>query len=263
MSRTIRSTEATTRACSIRKTSARRARTLSSGVCGPTDRHGTPSGDHAVGAPARRAARRGAGPPLHRPDRSHVDVATLVEPDLLGPLDGLLPAVAVDQVEAPQRLLGLGEGTVHDLALAGLDAEAAPVGVGAQPLAVDHLAGRAQLLGEAAVALDHGLHLGGSRRSLVLVGTDQQQVSHRQPPYREWSGPRIGLHLYDAGDSPESTAGQAERLDRATVAFPFRASQTTTGTGGMARTASHTGGPGKSQPPPFRSARARHSTPYL
>src|SRR5207247_677645 len=90
--------------------------------------------------------------PSHRPDREHVDVTTFTERDLLCPLHGLLHRVAVDEVEAAQDLFRLGEGTVRDLALSGLEADAAGLRVGTQALAVGHLPGRLELPGEAAPA---------------------------------------------------------------------------------------------------------------
>src|SRR5207247_10939622 len=81
----------------------------------------------------------------HLPDRPHLDEAALAERNLLRPLDGFLLGVALDQVEATQGLLRLGEGAVHDLAVPGLEADAGGVAVRAQALAVDHLAGGPQL----------------------------------------------------------------------------------------------------------------------
>src|SRR6185503_816972 len=207
MSRTIRSTEATTRACSIRKTSARRVRTLSSGVGGPTNRDGTPSRVHAGGAPAGSPSRRRVAPLSHRPDRSHLDETALAQRDLLRPFHRFLLGIALDQVEAAQGLLGLGEGPVHELALPGLEADAAAVTIGAQALAVDHLAGCPELLGEAAVSLHDGLHVGLGRGELVLVGADEQQIAHRSASCQNGSGRRTDSHLYDADGPPESTPG--------------------------------------------------------
>src|SRR5207245_9720784 len=99
-------------------------------------------------------------PPPHLHDRPNHDEATLAARDLLRPHDAFLLGVALDQVEATQGLLRLGEGAVHDLAMTGLDADAAGVAVWTQALAHDHLAGRLQLVGEAPVALHDGLHLG-------------------------------------------------------------------------------------------------------
>src|SRR5438552_13130882 len=159
MSRTIRSTDATTRPYSRRNTSATRACTPSD-ICprsfDPTARHDTRR-PQAAGDLTRRS---------HLPDRPHLDEATLAERNLLRPLDGFLLGVALDQVEAAQGLLRLGEGTVHDLALPGLEADAAGVAVRAQALSVDHLAGRLQLRAEALVALHHGLHLALGGRGL-------------------------------------------------------------------------------------------------
>src|SRR5262250_1416880 len=109
-------------------------------------------GRRDVWGPATRHSDQGASDGrLHRPDRPHVDVPAVAQRDLLGPLDRLVLALAVDEVEAPEGLLGLGERPVHDLALAGLEANPAAVAVGPQALAVHHLAGGAQLLGEAAM----------------------------------------------------------------------------------------------------------------
>src|SRR5215510_10163836 len=88
---------------------------------------------------------------LHRPDREHVDVAVLAQRDLLRPLDRFLHRVAVAEVEPAEDLFRLGEGPVGDLTLAGLEADAGRLGIGAQAFAVDHLLGRLQLLGEALV----------------------------------------------------------------------------------------------------------------
>src|SRR4029453_13742956 len=71
---------------------------------------------------------------LHLPDGDHVDEAAFQERDLLSPLHGFLLRRRLDQVEAAQRLLGLGEGAVHDLPVAGLDTDAAGVSVRAQAL---------------------------------------------------------------------------------------------------------------------------------
>src|SRR5437867_13005362 len=162
MSRTIRSTDATTRPYSRRNTSATRACTPSD-ICprsiDPTDRHDTRR-PQTAGDLTRRS---------HLPDRPHLDEATLAERDLLRPLDRFLPGVALDQVEAAQGLLRLGEGAVHDLALPGLEADATGVAVRAQALPHDHLAGGLELVAEAPVALDDGLHLGPRRRGGVLV----------------------------------------------------------------------------------------------
>jgi len=79
------------------------------------------------------------------PDRPHLDEAPLAKRDLLRPLDRFLPGVALDQVEAAQGLLRLGEGAVHDLALPGLEADATGVAVRAQALPHDHLAGGLEL----------------------------------------------------------------------------------------------------------------------
>src|SRR6185503_11102845 len=154
MSRTIRSTEATTRPYSSRNVSATRAGTPPSAVC--------PRGIDPTGRWYSK---------LHLPDRSYVDEAVGAERDLLRPLEGFLLAGALDQVEAAQHFLRLGEGAIGDLALSSLRADAAGVGVRPQALAHDHLAGRAQLFGEAHVALRHG-GLG------LLVGTDEQHVAH-------------------------------------------------------------------------------------
>src|SRR5262245_20294613 len=125
----------------------------------------TPRLRHPSSAPMadRRSPSRGGGPGAarsHRPDRADLDEAALAERNLLRPLERLLLAVALDQVEPAQGFLRLRERAVHHLAMACLEAYAARVGVRTQPLAVHHLAGRAQLLGEAAVTLDHGIHLG-------------------------------------------------------------------------------------------------------
>src|SRR5436309_6808838 len=185
MSRTIRSTDATTRPYSRRNTSATRACTPSD-LCPRsfdlTDRHDTRR-PQAAGDLTRRS---------HLPDRPHLDEAALAERDLLRPLDGFLLCVALDQVEATQRLLRLGEGAVHDLAMPGLDADAAGVAVWTQALAHDHLAGRLQLVGEAPVALHDGLHLGprGRGRGLV-VGANEQHVTHGPSSHSPITTPMI------------------------------------------------------------------------
>src|SRR5881397_2621849 len=137
-------------------------------------------------APARRrpAPARGSPraemlpdtPPLggtarrsHLPDRPYLDETPLAERDLLRPLDGVLLGIALDQVEAAESLLRLGEGAVHDLALASLQADAAGVAVRAQALSGDHLAGRLQLVAEAPVPLHDGFHLRPRRRGCALV----------------------------------------------------------------------------------------------
>src|SRR5439155_13906101 len=143
--------------------------------------------------------------------------APLAERDLLRPLDGFLSAVAVDQVEAAQRLLRLGERAVHDLTLSGLEADTARFAIRAQALAHDRLAGRAQLLAEAHVALHHGVHLGLRRRGCrLVVGADQQQVAHGTSSSIDVAagGPvrrRRPLTYYDAGSLPKSTAGLRPR----------------------------------------------------
>src|SRR5438309_86137 len=83
MSRTIRSTDATTRPYSRRNASATRDCTPPSDICprsfDPTDRHDTRR-PQAAGDLTRRS---------HLPDRPHLDEATLAERDLLRPLAGL------------------------------------------------------------------------------------------------------------------------------------------------------------------------------
>src|SRR6185503_4209800 len=168
MSRTIRSTAATTRPYSSRNVSATWAATPPSAVC---PRELDPTG--------RWYSK------LHLPDRSDVDEAVGTQRDLLRPLQGLVLAGALDQIEAAEGFLRLGERTVGHLALAGLKTDAAGVGVGPEALAQNHLARRAQLLGEAHVALHHGGHLGGGYGGLrLLVGADQQHVAHGDPPLR-------------------------------------------------------------------------------
>src|SRR5207245_6075905 len=115
-------------------------------------------------APAFLRAPEPAPVRLHVPDRPQLDEAPLTERDLLRPLDRFLPGVTLDQVEAAQGLLRLGEGAIHDLALPGLEADAAGVAVRAQALAHDHLAGGLALVAEAPVALADDLHLGPWRR---------------------------------------------------------------------------------------------------
>src|SRR4029450_8216123 len=96
--------------------------------------------------PATPVGPWGVRPRLHRPDRAHLDVPALEERDLLGPPHRLLFGVAVDQIKAAEGLLRLGERPVHDLTLAGLDANTAAVAVRPEALTVHHLAGRAELL---------------------------------------------------------------------------------------------------------------------
>src|SRR5436190_22970049 len=115
MSRTRRSTDATTRAYSTRKIS-------STCSCTPTS--------------YSRYSRL-----LHLPDGPHVHVAALGDGHLLRPLQRLLLRGALQQVEAPERLLRLGEGAVGDLRVAGLDAHAARLGLWAQSFGHDGLAG--------------------------------------------------------------------------------------------------------------------------
>src|SRR5207237_2490782 len=103
-SRTIRATEETTRAYSRRKTSATRA------CRGSTRPHGT----------------------SHRPDGPDLDVAAVAQRQLLGPLDGLVLRVALDQVVAAEGFLGLGERPVGDLRLARLEPDPGAVAVGSQ-----------------------------------------------------------------------------------------------------------------------------------
>src|SRR5204863_8052009 len=116
----------------------------------------------------------------HPPDPTYVDVAAIAARDLLRALDGLLLGGALDQVEAAEGLLGLGERAVHDLSLAGLDPDPAGFAVGPESLAVDHLARRLELLGEAPVALHDRGHFGLGRLGLgLLVTADEQHVTHR------------------------------------------------------------------------------------
>src|SRR5438445_13561808 len=113
----MRHASAPTRPYSRRNASATRACTPSD-ICprsfDPTDRHDTRR-PQAAGDLTRRS---------HLPDRPHLDEAALAERNLLRPLDGFLLGVALDQVEATQRLLRLVEGAVHDLVLHGLEAVA-------------------------------------------------------------------------------------------------------------------------------------------
>src|SRR5207247_8818308 len=115
-----------------------------------------------------------------RPDRAYVDVAALAEWDLLRPLDGFLLGGALDQIEAAQGLLGLGERAVHDLSLAGLDPDPAGFAVGPERLAVDHLARTLEPLAEAHVALHDRGHFGLWRLGLgLLVTAVEQHGTHR------------------------------------------------------------------------------------
>src|SRR2546422_1060515 len=66
----------------------------------------------------------------HLPDGPHLDVTVLAERQLLGPLDRLVLAVALDQVVAAQRFLRLGERPIDDLRLAGLEPHSHAVTVG-------------------------------------------------------------------------------------------------------------------------------------
>src|SRR5712691_1584200 len=135
---------------------------------------------------------RGSCRRSHGPDRPYVDEAALAERDLLRPLDGFLLAVGLDEIEAAQGLLRLGEGSVHDLALPGLQTDAAGVAVWTQALSVDHFAGGLQLAREAAVTLDDGLHLGPGRRGCgLVVGADEQHVAH---------GNLLGVNVMATGD---------------------------------------------------------------
>src|SRR5687768_8293253 len=150
-SRTIRTTEETTRAYSTRKTSATRCCTVSTG------RHGT----------------------SHLPDGPDLDEAAGAGRQLLGPLDGLLLRVALDEIEAAQHFLRLGERAVGHLGVAVLGPHARAVTGRAQAVGHHHLAGGAQGVGDTAVGLDHGLALGGRRgRGVLVVTADQEQVAH-------------------------------------------------------------------------------------
>src|SRR5262249_46640216 len=136
MSRTMRSTEATTRPHSCRNVCAIRSRTSR---CSPPT-----SSDGTAAAPVAA---------LHLPDRAQLDEAAFDQRHLLRPLHGFVPGITLDQVEAANRFLGLGERAVRHLVLTRLQPDAAAVGVRAKAFAVNHLAGRLQLLAEAAMAL--------------------------------------------------------------------------------------------------------------
>src|SRR5713226_5585608 len=91
------------------------------------------------------------------------------------------------------------------------------VAVRAQALAMDHLAGRAQLFGEPSVAPHDDLHLGSGRCGLSLVvGADEQQVAH-------------GSLLHRGGRRPlTSTTPMARRnWQRPTYPAGFRAATAT------------------------------------
>src|SRR5262249_38805954 len=155
-SRTIRSTEATTRPYSRRNASSTRARVSPSAVrpwsVGSTDRMVLDTKSVPAAPPVARATASADDEPprqtsqsprfarLHRPDGPHVDETALAERDFLGPLDRFFPRVALDQVEAAEGFLRLGERAVHHLAMPGLEAYPAGLGVRPQALAVDHLA---------------------------------------------------------------------------------------------------------------------------
>src|SRR5262245_54211783 len=138
MSRTRRSTEATTRAYSMRKMSAICSRTPT-WYCG-----------------------------LHLPDRPHLHHAAVADRHLLRPLERLFARGALDQVEAAERLLRLREGTVGHHGMTRLHPHPAGLRLGTKPLADDGLAGPAQLLAEPHESLQARLALGARRRGRGL-----------------------------------------------------------------------------------------------
>src|SRR5262249_60396721 len=128
--------------------------------------------------------------PPHPPPRTPVEEPALAERDLLPPPHRLFPGGALDQVEAAERLLCLGERSIHDLAMAGLETDPARIAVRAQALTVDHFSRRLKLGGETPVALHHCLHLGFRRRGGILViRANEQHVTHGNPPRSKCRGP--------------------------------------------------------------------------
>src|SRR5690242_7558799 len=161
MSRTSRSTEATTRAYSTRKISP----TCS---CTPTSY-------------ARVS---------HLPDGPHVHDAAVADGHLLRPLQRLLARGALQQIEAAERLFRLGERTVGDLMVARLHAEAAGLGLRTQPLGHDRLAGLARRFAEPHEGLQPGLALGrGGLGPRLGVVSDQEQVAHNASSHSGCRGP--------------------------------------------------------------------------
>src|SRR5262245_32970078 len=216
MSRTILTAAATIRPYSRRKTSATRAATSRSRGCPwpvePTGRY------YSIRPrPSARAVRspftgeRESRDRSHLPDRTHVDEAALAERDLLGPLHRLFPGVALDQIEAAECLLRLGERSIHDLAMAGLETDPARIAVRAQALAVDHFPRRLKLGGETPVALHHCLHLGFRRRGGILViRANEQHVTHGNPPRSKCRG-RSGSACRARYVHPSSTTPTGRR----------------------------------------------------
>src|SRR5215475_4133471 len=116
-----------------------------------------------------------------RPDRLDFDGAVFAERELLGPLDGFVLRLALDQVEAAENLLRLREGAVGHLPLSRCEPYAAALLVRAQTLGEDHLAfaGGLQVGLEPLMATEERLHIGLLERGRGPVDVDEQQIAHR------------------------------------------------------------------------------------
>src|SRR3989475_1044511 len=164
---------------------------------------------HSSSLSFRRSRRRPVAVRSHLPDRPYLDEAAVAERDLLGPLERLFPGITLDDVEAAERLLRLGEGAVGHLTVPGFEADPARLGLGPERFADDRLAGRPQLLAEAHVFLDQGVHL-GSRQwwCSLVVRAAQQEITHATPLECRCRGPRPSV---DAGSHSPITTPMVHR----------------------------------------------------
>src|SRR5579884_882335 len=133
------------------------------------------------------AARLRPTPTSHVPDGPHLGRAALRDVRHPGrPLDRLVEVRRLEDEEAAELLLRLGERPVAEQHLAVRLANGRGRAGGAQPLAGHVLAGALQILRVASPRLEHlRAVLRAHAEHRLLVVADQQQVAHgRDPPFR-------------------------------------------------------------------------------
>src|SRR6266508_160782 len=144
-----------------------------------------------------------SGGELH--DRAHLDRAVERPGDLGGGLDRLVEVLAVDDVEAAELLLGLGEWAIGGERLVAPDPHRGGGADRLERLAGLHQAAVDDVLGEVVIGLGHARPFGLAHARLgLLAPVDQQRVAHAPS---SWSGGAVRrLHPDDERAGPESTA---------------------------------------------------------